>query len=60
MWSCDVGLKIRPEAGAVVLWYNLLPNGNVDSNSLHGGCPVAEKSGLVKWAANKWVWNKRR
>jgi prolyl 4-hydroxylase len=60
MWSCEVGLKIQPEAGAVVLWYNLLPNGNVDSNSLHGGCPVAEKSGLVKWAANKWVWNKRR
>lgn len=29
----------------------------MDSMSLHGGCPVVEGT---KWAANLWVWNRRR
>jgi prolyl 4-hydroxylase len=55
MWSCENGLKVKPEAGKVIIFYSLYPNGNVDENSLHGGCPVIEGK---KWAANKWVWNK--
>jgi prolyl 4-hydroxylase len=57
MWSCEKGLKVKSEQGKIILWYSLRPNGNVDDNSLHGGCPVKEGS---KWAANKWVWNKPR
>ena len=51
---CDVGLKAKPEKGKVIIFYDLLPNGQMDDLSLHGGCPVEEG---VKWAANKWVWN---
>jgi prolyl 4-hydroxylase len=57
MWSCENGLKVKPQEGKVIIFYSLFPNGNVDPNSLHGGCPV--KKGK-KWAANKWVWNKPR
>jgi prolyl 4-hydroxylase len=53
-FTCDVGLRVRPERGKVVLFYNLLPNGNLDDYSLHGSCPVLEGE---KWAANKWIWN---
>ena len=51
---CDVGLKVKPEKGKVIIFYDLLPNGQMDELSLHGGCPVEIG---VKWAANKWVWN---
>lgn len=52
--DCTKGLKVRPEKGKVIIFYNLLPNGMMDDLSLHGGCPVEDG---VKWAANKWVWN---
>ena len=51
---CDVGLKVKPEKGKVIIFYDLLANGQMDELSLHGGCPVEEG---IKWAANKWVWN---
>jgi prolyl 4-hydroxylase len=54
MWACQ-GLKVKPTMGKVVMWYNLLPNGNLDQNSLHQGCSVLKGE---KWAANKWIWNK--
>jgi prolyl 4-hydroxylase len=41
----------------VIIFYSLLPNGNIDEFSLHGGTPVLSGT---KWAANKWVWNKPR
>merc|ERR1712107_886797 len=28
MWSCERGLKVKPEKGAVIFWYSLHPNGN--------------------------------
>ena len=49
------GLKVKAEKGKVIIFYNLLPNGNVDQHSMHAGCPVEKGQ---KWAANKWVWNK--
>lgn len=57
MWSCERGLKVKPEKGAVIFWYSLHPNGNTDPNGLHGACPVEEGQ---KWSANYWVWNKPR
>eukprot|EP00941_MAST-03F_sp_MAST-3F-sp1_P005544 g5544.t1 len=57
-FSCEGGgLSVYPERGKVIIFYSLLPDGNFDENSLHGGCDVKEGK---KWAANKWVWNKPR
>ena len=50
----ETGLKVKPEKGKVIIFYNMLPDGNMDEYSLHAACPV--KKG-IKWAANKWVWN---
>ena len=52
--DCTTGLKVRPESGKVIIFYNMKFDGTLDPKSLHGACPV--KSG-VKWAANKWIWN---
>jgi len=57
MYSCDHGLKVQPQRGAVILWYSLQPNGNTDQHGLHSACPVLAGE---KWAANFWVWNKPR
>jgi prolyl 4-hydroxylase len=48
------GLRVKPERGKVIIFYNLTPEGKTDTYSLHGACPVKEG---IKWAANKWVWN---
>jgi len=47
-------LRSPPKEGSVIMFYSLLPNGDVDHRSLHGSCAVKEG---VKWAANKWIWN---
>lgn len=47
-------LRSPPKEGSVIMFYSLLPNGDLDHRSLHGSCAV--KDG-VKWAANKWIWN---
>ena len=49
------GLKVSSEKGKVIIFYSLLPTGDIDQYSLHGGCPVFKGT---KWAANKWMWNK--
>jgi prolyl 4-hydroxylase len=51
----SAGMKVAAEKGKVIIFYNLLANGNVDEYSMHAGCPVEKGQ---KWAANKWVWNK--
>jgi len=53
--SCEVGLKVKPQKGKVIIFYSLDAAGNLDDLSLHGACRVGE--GNVKWAANKWIWN---
>lgn len=55
MRDCTKGLLVKPIKGTAVIFYNMYPSGELDPHSLHGACPV--KDG-VKWAANKWVWNK--
>jgi len=53
--QCDIGLKVKPKKGKVIMFYSLTPDGHGDKNSLHGSCPV---EGIKnKWAANKWVWS---
>lgn len=48
-------LLVRPEMGKVVLFYSMKADGKLDFRSTHAACPVREG---IKWAANKWVWNK--
>ncbi|XP_056284342.1 transmembrane prolyl 4-hydroxylase-like isoform X2 [Pseudoliparis swirei] len=50
-------LRVRPAAGAALLWYNHLSDGRgwmgeLDEYSLRGDCPVTRG---VKWAAHSWV-----
>lgn len=52
--SLQGGLRSPPREGRVIMFYSLLPNGDVDDKSLHGSCAVKEGT---KWGANKWVWN---
>lgn len=52
--DCSKGMSVKPEANKVILFYNLLPNGNMDERSLHGGCDVISGT---KWSANFWIWN---
>ncbi|ODN03007.1 Prolyl 4-hydroxylase subunit alpha-2 [Orchesella cincta] len=43
---------IHPVKGSAVMWFNLNPDGTVNYNVLHGGCPVLYGT---KWIANKWI-----
>eukprot|EP00927_Polykrikos_kofoidii_P009484 TRINITY_DN13950_c1_g1_i1.p1 TRINITY_DN13950_c1_g1~~TRINITY_DN13950_c1_g1_i1.p1 ORF type:complete len:501 (-),score=63.32 TRINITY_DN13950_c1_g1_i1:54-1556(-) len=54
--SCDVGLRVKPKRGSVILWYNFRADGRGDHNALHGGCPPA--LGQEKWSGNKWIHTK--
>ncbi|KAG7357547.1 2(OG)-Fe(II) oxygenase superfamily protein [Nitzschia inconspicua] len=54
---CRTRLAIKPHAGRAVLFYSQHPNGEMDRNAKHGGCPVLNGT---KWAANLWVWNTPR
>lgn len=46
------GLEVCLAAGDAVLFYSLLPDGNMDEDSVHSGDRVTEGT---KWAANIWV-----
>jgi hypothetical protein len=52
--DCRSRLAVRPHSARAVLFYSQHPNGEEDTSSLHGGCPVLHGE---KWAANLWVWN---
>lgn len=53
--SHDV-LKVTPEAGKAILFYNQLPDGNYDERSQHAALPVREGE---KWLTNLWIWVSR-
>ncbi|KAG3175759.1 hypothetical protein PC128_g17604 [Phytophthora cactorum] len=57
MKDCTKGLKVPPKKRKVIVFYSMLPNGEGDPMSLHGGCPVEDG---IKYSGNKWVWNKAR
>lgn len=57
--ECDAAmLKVKPELGKMVMWYNHLVDqdtnwiGELDENSLHGGCGVTKGE---KWIGNFWI-----
>jgi len=48
------GVKVEPQSGKAILFYNVLPDGNMDDLSQHAGGKV-EKG--VKYVANVWIWD---
>jgi prolyl 4-hydroxylase len=52
--NCSMGMAVRPHANKVVIFYSLMPSGDLDYSSQHIGCDVHEGT---KWAANFWLWN---
>lgn len=48
----EVNLKIAPQKGNAILFYNCSPDGKEDPLTLHGGAPVIKGE---KWIATKWV-----
>jgi len=47
-------LKVKPEKGKAILFYNLLPDGNYDERSQHAALPVTSGE---KWLTNLWIWD---
>ncbi|XP_053384823.1 prolyl 4-hydroxylase subunit alpha-1-like isoform X2 [Mercenaria mercenaria] len=47
-----LGLKVFPEKGKAVFWYNLYKNGEGIYDTRHAACPVLVGS---KWVTNKWI-----
>jgi len=56
-FDCSKGLSVYPQEGKVIIFYSMLPNGEMDDHSLHGGCDVLDAQ-AIKWSANFWLWNK--
>lgn len=48
------GLKITPKKNMAVFWFNVLPNGTEDEQTLHGGLPIEKGE---KLAVNIWIRN---
>ena len=46
--------KFHPGKGNVILFYDMMPDGNVDDLTLHAALPVIEGE---KWLANMWIWD---
>jgi prolyl 4-hydroxylase len=51
--AAKVGLLVPPAQGKIIIFYNMLPNGEIDHMSLHGGCPVLKGE---KWAGTLYVY----
>lgn len=47
------GITVYPKQGKAVLFYNVLPDGNVDDLSQHASTPVTRGQ---KYLANLWIW----
>lgn len=47
-------VAVPPKAGTAVLFYSVLPDGNVDELSLHASAPVEQGQ---KRVCNMWVWD---
>ena len=46
------GLVVKPRRGDALLFWSLSLDGNMDTSSLHAGCPVVKGE---KWTATKWL-----
>jgi len=51
-----VGIKLKPDVGDAIVFYDLKPNGEVDKQTIHAGTPPV---GGEKWVATKWVHERR-
>eukprot|EP00557_Chaetoceros_sp_GSL56_P005171 CAMPEP_0176501922 /NCGR_PEP_ID=MMETSP0200_2-20121128/14460_1 /TAXON_ID=947934 /ORGANISM="Chaetoceros sp., Strain GSL56" /LENGTH=465 /DNA_ID=CAMNT_0017900923 /DNA_START=607 /DNA_END=2004 /DNA_ORIENTATION=+ len=49
-------LTVKPEIGKAILFYNQLPDGNMDDLSQHAAEPVIKGE---KWLINLWTWDPR-
>ena len=47
-------LKVEPELGKAILFYDQLPDGNLDDFSQHAAKPIVEGE---KWLINLWIWD---
>lgn len=47
-------LKVKPEVGKAILFYNQLPDGNYDDFSQHSAKPIIRGE---KWLINLWIWD---
>jgi prolyl 4-hydroxylase len=47
----EVGAKIEPKPGVLLVWNNALPDGSPNDNTLHAGTPVIEG---VKYVLTRW------
>ena len=47
----EAGVKVEPEAGKLLLWNNMKPDGSPNPQSLHEGMPV---DAAVKYVITKW------
>lgn len=52
----EVGVKITPKPGALLVWNNALPDGTPNPATLHAGTPVVEG---VKYVLTKWYRTRR-
>ncbi|MGN3975335.1 prolyl hydroxylase family protein [Tsuneonella sp. SYSU-LHT278] len=52
----EVGAKIEPKPGVLLVWNNALPDGSPNENTLHAGTPVLEG---VKYVLTKWYRTRR-
>ena len=52
----QVGAKIEPKPGVLLVWNNALPDGTPNENTLHAGTPVIEG---VKYVLTKWYRTRR-
>lgn len=48
----EIGLKVKPKLGSVLVWDNLKLDGSYETLSRHAGCPVALGQ---KWIGNIWI-----
>ncbi|MEP3050023.1 MAG: 2OG-Fe(II) oxygenase [Erythrobacter sp.] len=47
----DIGIKIEPKPGVLLLWNNALPDGTPNEGTIHAGTPVVKGS---KYVITKW------
>ena len=47
----EIGIKIRPKPGVLLLWNNALPDGRPNEGTMHAGTPVVKGA---KYVITKW------
>ncbi|CAD7929794.1 unnamed protein product [Amoebophrya sp. A25] len=57
MSACGAGLKVKPQQGSAIMWYNMNADGKLNRFALHAACPVTRGQ---KYAINAWIYNKER